>query len=84
MALARAHLVRIGADDAARNSTACSDQATKRVNHGSVPAMLARILGICLDDLGIGRLQVLSNRTTNISNLLHEGYGPENTSLLGG
>lgn len=55
-------LVRVRADDAAWNRAASTDAVAQGVDHAAVPAVGARILRLCDDDLRVRGLQVLRLR----------------------
>lgn len=53
-------LIRVWADDAAGNGSEGSDTGAQAVDHAAVPAGVGGIFSVGLDDLGVGRLQVLA------------------------
>jgi hypothetical protein len=57
----------IRAANAARNSTACSDERAESTNHCPVPSMATGIFLIRLQDLGVRRLKVFFTRWFNVN-----------------
>ena len=52
--------VRVGADDAARNSATGADNSSKAGDHTAVQAVHRRLLGVRLDNMSDGRLEILA------------------------